>query len=75
MQITVNQNIDIKFKIKNTCYGVTAKGDIFNLKTNRKLRKIVIGLTKGYCISGKFTSLSVLRNLLVKIEIKEECPF
>lgn len=74
MQITVNQIVDIKFRIKNTCYGVTAKGDVYNLKTGRKLKRCIVGLTKGYCINGKFASLSKLRQKLKKIE-KIELPF
>ena len=74
MKISINQLIDIKFRIINTCYGVTAKGDVYNLKTGRKLRRVVIGLTKGYCLNGNFTSLAKIRTIMIKIE-KTICPF
>ena len=74
MQITVTQLIDIKFEIVGTCYGATQKGDVYNLKTGRKLKRCLVGLTKGYCINGKFTSLAKLRQKLKKIE-KIELPF
>ena len=73
MQITTTQHIDIKFKIKETSYGVTAKGEVYNLKTMRKLRRVVIGVTKGYCLNGKLTSLIKIKPLLEKLN--EYCPF
>ena len=54
--------------------GVTANGDVYNLRTGRKLRKTVIGTTKMVCINGKFTSLTKLRTQLIKIK-KVELPF
>lgn len=74
MQLTVTHTIDIKFKVSNTDYGVTEKGEVWNLKRGRKLKRTVIGTTIGYCIGGKFKSLGVLRSQLEKIN-KEYCPF
>ena len=68
MKISINQLIDIKFRIINTCYGVTANGEVYNLKNGRKLKSVVVGLTKGYCLNGKFTSLSKIRPLMIKIK-------
>lgn len=70
----VTQQIDIKFKIKNTNYGVTANGRIFNLKRGNELKKTVVGTTIGYCINGKFKSLKTLRKHIEQIKIND-CPF
>jgi len=65
--MTIIEDIDIKFGLKNARhYGVTCDGRIFNQKTGRELRRILIGTTKGYCINGKFISLKKLRQELVK---------
>ena len=75
MQITINHTVDIKFRVKNTCYGVTEKGEIWNLNNNRKMKRTVIGTTIGFCIKGNFKSLKYLRTQLELIPKKEYCPF
>ena len=73
--MAVNQNINIKFEIKEaTKYGVTADGRVFNQQTRRELKRCLIGLTPGYCINGKFQSLKQLRKRLVKPQ-KIKVPF
>ena len=73
IKLTVNQAIHIKFMIADISYGVTDNGDVYNLKSVRKLRCVVVGLTKGYCINGRFKSLQAIRYLLVKQNI--DYPF
>lgn len=75
MQITVTHTVDIKFRIKNICYGVTASGEVWNINRCKKLKRTVIGTTIGYCIAGKFKSLAALRNYLELIPKEEYCPF
>ena len=55
-------------------YQFDRKGNCYNLKSGRQLKQTVIGYTLGYCIKGKFYSLTRLRKSLVKIE-KQDCPF
>lgn len=70
----VNEIVDIKFRVVDTCYGVTKDGRLFNLKRGKELKKVVIGTTIGYCINGKFQSLKTLRTKLKKVE-DVYCPF
>lgn len=55
-------------------YKFTKCKKLFNLKTNREIKKTLASMTIGYYIKGKFYSLKKLRNHLVKIE-NEICPF
>ena len=48
--------------------------ECYNLKTGRRIKKVVQGRCIGYNIQGKFYSLTKLRNHLVKTK-KESCPF
>lgn len=74
MKITIIQHVNIKWMIKDTDYGVTLDGRVFNIKRRKEMRKTVIGATKGVYINGKFKSLTTIRKLLVQIE-EFECPF
>ena len=55
-------------------YQFDRTGDCYNVRTGRKLKRTMVGYTVGYCIGGKFMSLSKIRNSLIKIE-RTECPF
>ena len=55
-------------------YQFDRNGNCYNIKTGKPLNKTIIGYTEGYCIKGKFKSLSKLRNHLVKIK-NYDCPF
>lgn len=55
-------------------YQFDAKGNCYNIKNGRQLKRTLIGYTEGYCINGKFKSLKILRTNLIKIE-KNICPF
>lgn len=72
--MVINQIVDIKFTIIDTCYGVTKDGRLFNMKRGKELKKVVIGTTIGYCIEGKFQSLKKLRSKFKKVE-ENICPF
>lgn len=55
-------------------YQFDRDGNCYNVKTGRQLKRTVIGYTEGYCLKGKFKSLKVIREKLIKIE-DNECPF
>ena len=71
--MTINQQIDIKFTAYDR-YGVTSDGRVFNLQTQRELKRCLIGTTQGYCLNGKFKSLKVIRKDLKRIIIND-LPF
>lgn len=48
--------------------------ECYNLKTGRRIKKVMQGRSIGYNIKGKFYSLTRLRSHLQKPQ-KEECPF
>lgn len=48
--------------------------ECYNLKTCRRIKKVMQGRSIGYNIKGKFYSLTKLRNHLSKPQ-EEECPF
>ncbi len=55
-------------------YQFDRAGDCYNIRTGRQLKRTVVGYTVGYCICGKFMSLTKLRKSLIKIG-RTECPF
>jgi len=68
LTITISTTYYLKFQIKgNENYRVSPCGKVFNCKRNKQVKKIVIGSTSGFCISGKFYSLKKLRTMLEKI--------
>lgn len=55
-------------------YQFDKDGNCYNIKTNKELKRTVIGYTEGYCIKGEFKSLKFFKKHLIKIQ-KEECVF
>jgi hypothetical protein len=55
-------------------YQFDRKGNCYNIKTSKQLKRAVVGYTEGYCIKSKFKSLKYIRKHLVKIK-KVDCPF
>ena len=73
MQVTINYNL--KWQLKSAPnYRFTDNGICINTLRGKQVRKVVVSGTKGYCINGKFKSVSQLRKELIKIE-KEILPF
>ena len=75
--MTVNQQYNIKYLIKGyPDYGVTEGNKytrkVFNLKTNKELKKSVIGTTIGVSLKGKFININKLRIVAIP---KINCPF
>ena len=63
-----------KFQITNEI-DVFIKCKCFNSKTNREIKQVMNGGSIGYCIRGRFYSLSKLRNQIEKIPKETFCPF
>lgn len=68
-------NIILKWqhKIYNH-YQLSECGILINVKTGRRIKKVVKGYTVGFNIKGKFVSLTKLRNQFTKIKT-EILPF
>lgn len=72
----ISKNYDLKWQItfaKNYQFSECKK--LFNIKTRREIKKVVNGGSIGYCINGKFYSVTFLRSHIEKIPKKEYCPF
>jgi hypothetical protein len=75
MKITVSTTYDVIWQLKDhTHYKFTKDGICINSKRNKIVKRVKNGGSIGYCISGKFYSLTSLRNELEKIT-NIECPF
>ncbi len=76
MKVTISTNYDLIFRLKDAPnYGFTQTGICINTKTNRIIKKILCGGSRGYCINGKFHSEKELRPKLEKYPKKEFVPF
>jgi hypothetical protein len=65
----------LEFELKtNDNYKFTKDNICINTKTNRLIKCVLNGSSKGYWINKKFYSLNTLRSELQKIKI-EDCPF
>lgn len=71
--ITISTTYTLKWVIKDyPNYMVTDKGIVINLLTNRILKRVVNGGSKGYWFGKDFITLNDLRKLLV---LDRFCPF
>jgi len=65
----------LEFELKNNPnYKFTKSGFCINTKTNRVIKKVLNGRSKGYWINKNFYSVNTLRKQLIKIK-KSDCPF
>lgn len=72
---TFSVTYSIKYVISFADYYVFNQyKECYNLRTNRRIKKVRKGGSIGYVIKGKFYSLTTLRKYLAKPK-KEECPF
>ena len=74
MQLIIQEIVNIRFMIKNTKYGVTKCGRVFNIETRKELNRKVVSGCYGYYINGKFKTLDNIRPELEKIN-KVKLPF
>ena len=71
----ISNNYYLVWRLKSTPnYQFTKNGICINVKTGNLIRKILVGSTKGYCINGKFRSISQLKKELELIPYTD-CPF
>lgn len=73
MLISITKNIEIVWIIENN-YGISRNNEIYNLKTNRKLKQSLVNYTVGYYLKGKFRSLKYIRQNCKKYK-EVKCPF
>ena len=72
---TISINYVLKYELDFASnYKWTSDGRCFNSKTNREIKNTMCGRSVGYCIQGKFYSLSTLRKHLVLIK-NSKIPF
>ena len=72
---SISINYTLKYQLKNNPeYQFSDDKKCFNTKTGRKIKQTMCGGSIGYCIAGKFRSLTSLRPEIVKIQ-PEKCPF
>ena len=71
--ISINYTLKYELSIAPE-YKWTEDKKCFNIKTGRRIKQTLCGGSIGYCIRGKFHSLTSLRPKLRKIE-KSDCPF
>lgn len=68
--------VDLKWRLDfANNYQFDSKGNCYNLKTMKQIKRTLIRYTEGYCIKGKFYSLTKLREHLEVIPKKEILPF
>jgi hypothetical protein len=65
----------LKWQLKNyPNYKISICRNIINTKTNRLIKRTVVGTTKGYWIGKKFIPINKL-NQYCEIINKNQCPF
>jgi len=72
---TISTTYTLKFELDFAPeYKWTSCGKCFNIKTGRQIKQTYVSGSIGYCIKGKFNSLTKLRKHLTKIK-EVNCPF
>lgn len=72
---TITTQYDLVWKLKSSPnYQFTSDGKCININRMKEIKRTVVGYSIGFCINGKFRTLSSIRNELTKIEINI-CPF
>lgn len=73
--ISITTNLEIAYEIKGyPIYAVVKGGDIYNKRTGRKIKKTVVGYSKGVWFGKDFLTKSKLEILLIK-PVNVNCPF
>ncbi len=69
MNITISKSYDLVWQISDAeNYKFSKDGKCFNVKRNKELKRVLVGGSVGYCINGKFQSLTQLRTKLIRIQ-------
>lgn len=72
---SVTYTIEIKWQIRGfESYGFGSDKNLYNLKTNRRIKQSYNAGSLGYWFSKKFVTLSKLRSMLIKTP-KQTTPF
>ena len=73
--MSLSSSYVLKWELKNYPeYKFTDKGICINAKKGNLIKMVLNGRSKGYCIRGKFKSLTTLRKELQEIK-DDETPF
>lgn len=73
---TISIRYTLKYQLSFTNnYKWSEDGYCFSTKTNRKIKQVLNSGSIGYCVNGKFYSLTYLRSKLELIPKKEYLPF
>ena len=73
VSVSTNYNLVWKY-LDDDKYQFTRCGKCINILRNKEVKRVLVGYTEGFCLNGKFKSLSQIRNKLIKIE-NTNCPF
>jgi hypothetical protein len=72
---TISATYALKYQIDFAPhYQFDTNKQCWNVKTGRKIKKVMVSRAIGYCIAGRFYSLTYLRKHLTKIT-NEKLPF
>lgn len=72
---TITTQYDLIWMIKDSPnYQFTKDGKCINTNRMKEIKRTVVGYSIGFCINGKFRTLSSIRKDLVKIDMCE-VPF
>jgi len=74
--ITVSKTYNLKYQLSfATQYKLSECGKMFNAQRNKEIKKVLCGGSIGYCIKGKFMSVTLLQNSLEFIPEEINLPF
>lgn len=72
---TISVTYTLKYEVDfANHYKFDDRKQCWNTRSGRQIKKVYCGGSLGYCINGKFHSLTYLRKHLVKIK-HEQLPF
>jgi len=75
MKYSLSTTYTLKWQLKTANeYKFSECGKCINVKRGREIKQVINGRCIGYCIRGRFQSLTSLRKQLEKIP-DIECPF
>jgi hypothetical protein len=74
--ITISKTYDLKYQLSfANNYKLSECGKMFNCQRGKEIKKTLCGGSIGYCIKGKFMSITSLQNSLELIPKEEYTPF
>jgi hypothetical protein len=67
MKCTISNTYSLVWVYKNDPkYQFTSDGICINVQSGRIIRKVIVGGSKGFCLNGKFISISKLKTEIIK---------